>query len=392
MNRVIKTIPHKDENLLVSIVVPALNEEGTIREFVDWCWEGLSRAGVEGEVIIVDSSSDRTAEIAVSRGARVIKTPKNGLGQAYLDAIPHIRGEFVIMGDCDLTYDFRELEDFVKSYKAGNEFVMGSRFKGTIEVGAMPKLHQYFGTPLTTWILNTIYSSSFSDIHCGMRGISLSALRRMNLTSQGWEYASEMVLKATRLNLSIDEVPVMFYRDRDGRLSHHKRSGFLSPWIAGWVNLKVMLVFSAEKFFTWPALALLVTGLSLTGVTVIDHLSGGNLGFGSATLMTSMTAVAMGVLFFQLGMMPQLLHKFSSRFERKLSELATYNRGMVVAGALFFGSLLSFAFFISGFTRLGRAPESLFSAVLGAQFLLLAGIVFSGTLLLELLRRSRPKD
>jgi hypothetical protein len=187
-------------------------------------------------------------------------------------------------------------------------------------------------------------------------------------------------------------VPVTFYRDRDGRLSHHKRSGLLSPWIAGWVNLKVMLVFSAEKFFTWPALALLVTGLSLTGVTIIDHLSGGTLGFGSATLLTSMTAVAMGVLFFQLGMMPQLLHKFSSRFERKLSELATYNRGMVVAGALFFGSLLSFAFFISGFTRLGLAPESLFSAVLGAQFLLLSGIVFSGTLLLELLRRSRPKD
>lgn len=384
--------PENQEKPFVSIVVPALNEEVTIGEFIDWCLEGLRRAGVDGEILIVDSSSDNTAEIAALKGARVLRTPKMGLGQAYLDAIPHIRGEFVIMGDCDLTYDFRELDDFVRSYKSGHEFVMGSRFKGKIEPGAMPKLHQYFGTPLTTWILNTIYGSSFSDIHCGMRGISLAALKKMDLTSKGWEYASEMVLKATRLNLSIDEVPVMFYKDRDGRLSHHRRSGFLSPWIAGWVNLKVMLVFSAEKFFTWPALALLVTGGTLTGVTVFDQLSGGTLGLGSASLLSSMTAVAMGVLLFQLGMMPQLLHKFSSRFERKVSKLATYNRGMVVAGLLLIGSILSFGFFISGFTRLGLAPESLFSAVLGAQFLLLSGIVFSGTLLLELLRRSRPRE
>jgi glycosyltransferase involved in cell wall biosynthesis len=171
------------EKLEVSIVVPALNEELTIGEFVDWCWEGLSRSGVKGEILIVDSSSDRTGQIAEIRGARVIKTSRKGLGQAYIDAIPHINGDFVIMGDCDLTYDFRELGNFVTSYKSGSEFVMGSRFKGSIEVGAMPKLHQYFGTPLTTWILNSIYGSKFSDIHCGMRGISLAGLKKMNLTS-----------------------------------------------------------------------------------------------------------------------------------------------------------------------------------------------------------------
>jgi glycosyltransferase involved in cell wall biosynthesis len=380
------------EKLEVSIVVPALNEELTIGEFVDWCWEGLSRSGVKGEILIVDSSSDRTGQIAEIRGARVIKTSRKGLGQAYIDAIPHINGDFVIMGDCDLTYDFRELGNFVTSYKSGSEFVMGSRFKGSIEVGAMPKLHQYFGTPLTTWILNSIYGSKFSDIHCGMRGISLAGLKKMNLTSSGWEYASEMVLKAKKLNLSIDEVPVRFYKDREGRLSHHKRSGFLSPWKAGWVNLKVMLVFSAEKFLKWPGFAFLLTGSVLTAITIIDYTFGGRMGFGSATLLVSMTAMAIGALLIQLGMIPSLLHKFSTQFEQSFSKLANYNRGMVTSGLLFVGSVASFGVFISGFTSFGLAPDSLFPAVLGAQLMLLSGITFSSTLLLELIRRNVPPE
>ena len=156
------------KNPLISIVVPALNEKLTIGEFIDWCWEGLHAAGVSGEILIVDSSSDETPQIALKKGARVLRTPKRGLGHAYIDAVPFIRGKFIIMGDCDLTYDFRELMPFIEQYKKGMEFVMGSRFRGSIEIGAMPKLHQYFGTPLTTWILNQIYHSQYTDIHCGI--------------------------------------------------------------------------------------------------------------------------------------------------------------------------------------------------------------------------------
>src|SRR6266567_5405190 len=170
----------------LSIVIPALNEELTVGRFVDWCREGLREANVRGEIIIVDSSSDRTAEIALARGARVLKTPKRGLGRAYIDALPFIRGEYVLLGDADCTYDFRELANFVEKFRAGYEFIMGSRFKGSIEDGAMPPLHRYFGTPLTTWILNVMYGTHFSDIHCGMRGITLSALKRLKLASQSW--------------------------------------------------------------------------------------------------------------------------------------------------------------------------------------------------------------
>ena len=164
-----------------SIVIPALNEELTIGDFIDWCKEGLAKAGVTGEILIVDSSTDRTREIALSKGARVLKAPKRGLGRAYIDSLPFIRGKYVLMGDCDCTYDFRELEPFVKRFREGDEFVMGSRFLGYIEPGAMPPLHRYLGTPVTTWILNVIFSSHFSDIHCGMRGISRAARARMGL-------------------------------------------------------------------------------------------------------------------------------------------------------------------------------------------------------------------
>src|SRR3954466_5050720 len=149
----------------VSIVVPCLNEERTIGEFVDWCWQGLRDAGIDGEVLIVDSSTDRSPQIAEAHGARVLRVPKLGLGRAYIDAIPHIRGEYVVMGDCDLTYDFRELTPFVEKLDGGAEFVMGSRFSGYIEPGAMPRLHQHFGTPITTWFLNRIYGTRYSDIH-----------------------------------------------------------------------------------------------------------------------------------------------------------------------------------------------------------------------------------
>src|SRR5664279_5259668 len=222
----------------LSIVIPALNEELTIAQFVDWCMDGLRRANVEGEILIIDSSTDATAEIALSKGARVLKVPKRGLGRAYIDAIPFIRGDYVLLGDADCTYDFRNLGPFMAKFRDGYEYVMGSRFRGYIEPGSMPALHRYFGTPFTTLLLNLLYGSRFSDIHCGMRGISLQALRRMDLQSQSWEYASEMVLKSVHMDLKTAEVPVRFYKDQEGRFSHHKRAGWFSPWHAGWINLK----------------------------------------------------------------------------------------------------------------------------------------------------------
>src|SRR5580658_3921936 len=261
-------IPGSDEPApLLSIVIPALNEELTIADFVEWCKQGIAEAGIRGEILIIDSSSDATSAIALEHGARVLRTPKRGLGRAYIDAIPFIRGKYVLMGDADCTYDFRVLSPFVRAFEQGNEFVMGSRFKGYIEPHSMPPLHQYLGTPVTTQILNVIYRTRFSDIHCGMRGLTLTALVAMDLVSQSWEYASEIVLKSVQMKLRTVEVPIRFLRDKEGRLSHHKHSDWLSPWKAAWINLRAMFVNGADFFLIRPGLAMMLPGVALVLAT-----------------------------------------------------------------------------------------------------------------------------
>jgi len=279
----------------LTIVVPALNEAVTVGEFVDWCHEGIRRAGVSAQILIVDSSTDETPDIVLARGGEVLRVPKRGLGRAYIDAIPFIRGQWIVMGDADLTYDFRELDKFVAEFRRGAEFVMGSRFRGSIEDGAMPALHRYFGTPLTTWILNRIYKSRYSDIHCGMRGLTRDALVRIDLRSQSWEYASEMVLKAARLHLRLAEVPVKFYKDREGRLSHHRRAGWLSPWIAGWINLRAMLIYSPDSFLMKPGILLLGLGLALAlPLGVAGPVTIGRVGFNLHWMLLGLTSATLG--------------------------------------------------------------------------------------------------
>lgn len=383
-------IPQNDDGREpeISIVVPALNEEITIKEFVEWCWEGLRHAGINGEVIIVDSSSDKTPAIALQGGARVLRVPKRGLGQAYLDAIPYIRGNFIIMGDCDLTYDFRKVKDFIDSYKSGNEYVMGSRFKGSIEDGAMPPLHRYFGTPLTTWILNKIYKTSYSDIHCGMRGLTKDALKRIQLTSTGWEYASEMVLKAARVGLKIDEVPVSFYKDREGRFSHHRRAGFWSPWHAGWINLKVMLVYSPDSFLLKPGAGLAGLGLIIAFLSLFGSIEIGPVGFNIYMLLLGVTLVVLGYSLVQVGILARNQHLLRDGFEKFLVNKFSYDRGMVLSGSLFLVGFLIDLKFLYNYILKDYQVESLSRlAIFGLLLIIIAVQTFSFTLLLELGRR-----
>ena len=378
---------------VVSIVVPALNEEITIGEFIDWCWEGLGRSGVSGEIIIVDSSSDQTPQIALAKGAYVLRTPKRGLGQAYIDALPYVRGDFVIMGDCDLTYEFRNLQEFIGSYKAGHEFVMGSRFKGTIERGAMPSLHRYFGTPMTTWILNRIYKSHYSDIHCGMRGITKDALTRIHLTSSGWEYASEMVLKASRIGLRVAEVPVSFFKDREGRLSHHRRAGFWSPWRAGWINLKVMLIYSPDSFLIKPGIAFMAFGLFLCSLLSRGPVTVGPLGLNVYWMLFGMTATVLGFALFQTGILARISHGLRSGIEHTILNGISYDRGMLGAGILvLLGLFLDVPFSVRYVSNGFRITALSYSAIFGLLLIVLGVQTFAFTLLLELGRRLKRSN
>jgi glycosyltransferase involved in cell wall biosynthesis len=332
----------------LSIVIPAADEELTVGDFVEWCKQGLEDAGIAGEIVIVSSSKDRTAEIALEHGARVLKTPRRGLGRAYIDAIPFIRGRYVLMGDADCTYDFRLLIPFVEKFQEGYEYVMGSRWKGSIEPGAMPKLHQYLGTPVTTSILNRLYSSRFSDIHCGMRGITRDALVRMDLHSQSWEYASEMILKSVHMELRTTEVPVSFLKDREGRLSHHRRSGWFSPWSAAWINLRAMFVYGSDFFVFKPGLVLIALGLLLT-----LPLSFGDLDLGAITLSLNSQFLGVAVLTvggqaFSLGCIAQVLFDYTGRHRERWLRIFPYTRTVLIAfGLVILGIALAIPLVVS---------------------------------------------
>jgi glycosyltransferase involved in cell wall biosynthesis len=376
----------------VSIVVPALNEEITVGEFVDWCKEGLRRAGVTGQILIVDSSSDNTPNIVLEHGGEVLRTPKRGLGRAYIDAIPFIRGKWIVLGDADLTYDFRELTPFVQAFRDGAEYVMGSRFHGSIEKGAMPGLHRYFGTPLTTWILNRIYRGNYSDIHCGMRGLTREALQRIDLKSQSWEYASEMVLKAARLGLVTAEVPVKFYKDRKGRLSHHRRMGWLSPWIAGWLNLKVMLVYTPDSFLFKPGAFLLAAGLLLSLALAGGPIMIGPVGFSLYWMLFGVTCSTLGYSCIQIGILARVMHGLRPATLIRWQRLITYDRGMFASSALMLTGAALLAILVYRYLRHGLQLQSIsHPAILGILFVILGFQTFCFTLLMEMAQRVAHK-
>lgn len=380
----------------ISIVIPAMNEEPVIADFMDWVATGTADAGVAAEVLIVDSSTDRTADIALKKGARVLKTPPRGLGRAYRDAVPLIRGKYVIMGDADCTYDFRRIAPFLERFRDGCDYIMGSRFAGSIEAGAMPALHRYFGTPLTTFLLNLIYGTRFSDIHCGMRGITLEALKRMRLGSRSWEYASEMVVKSVRMKLKTVEVPVHFYKDRQGRMSHHRRIGWTSPWHAGWINLKAMLIYGADFFVMKPGLVMLAIGMA-----VIAALSAGPVAIGGVTLSlnTMMAAATLAIIGLEcvfLGCMAETLYDPSGAARRRWLGVFSYTRTMVLAGLAFLAGLglainFAAAYVGAGYTVFDDNITTNHMAVTGLTLMVLAFLTFVSTLLLHAIAAYAPR-
>jgi glycosyltransferase involved in cell wall biosynthesis len=371
----------------LSIVIPALNEELTIADFVAWCHAGMKAAGIVGEILIIDSGKDRTTELALAGGARVLRTPKRGLGRAYIDALPYIRGRYVVMGDCDCTYDFRELAPFVDKFRGGAEFVMGSRFRGYIEPGSMPPLHRYLGTPVTTWILNVIFGSKFSDIHCGMRGITKEALARMDLRSQSWEYASEMVLKSVHMGLRTEEVPIRFLKDREGRMSHHKRSGWFSPWQAAWINLRAMFVYGADFFLYKPGLLFLALGLLLTLPLSFGAQTLGPITFSMHWMLLGLALSILGLQCVYMGALSQVFFDYSGEITARWFRRVPYTRTVALSVAasgvgVLMGGALTWEYVRNGFRLFeGRAINHL--GILGLLFAMGGFMTFTFTLLLH---------
>jgi glycosyltransferase involved in cell wall biosynthesis len=236
----------------VSVVIPCLNEEENVASCVRGAIDALAVAGLTGEVIVVDNDSDdRSAQIAAAAGARVILEPRRGYGSAYLAGFKAARGAYIVMADADLTYDFDEIPNFVAKLDEGAQLVMGNRMDH-IQPGAMPWLHRYIGNPLLTGLLNLFFRTGVRDAHCGMRALRRDVLETLDLRTTGMEFASEMVIRASKQHLQIAEIEI----------EYHPRGGEskLSSFRDGWRHLRFLLVHSPNFLFILPGAVLAAIG------------------------------------------------------------------------------------------------------------------------------------
>ncbi len=273
---------------LVSVVIPCLNEAENIEVCVRAARDALDKMQVLGEIVVADNDSDdESARLAERAGARVIVEPRRGYGSAYLAGLADSRGRYIVMADADLTYDFDEIPRFVAALEEGAEMVIGDRMKN-IHPGAMPWLHRYIGNPILTGLLNLFFRTGVNDAHCGMRALRRDVLPRLDLRTTGMEFASEMVIRASKEQLRIAEFPI----------EYHPRGGEskLSSFRDGWRHLRYLLVHSPNHLFIVPGAVLAGFGTLIiivveTGLNLFGRAWGVHAIIGGALLMIVGTQV-----------------------------------------------------------------------------------------------------
>ncbi len=281
----------------LTILMPCLNEAATLAACIGKATAFIATSGVEAEILIADNGSDDASQqIANSLGARVVCVSVRGYGAALFQGAVAARGKFIIMGDADGSYDFAEIGPMLERLRDGADLVMGNRFSGAIRPGAMPWKNRHIGNPILTAIGRLLFRCPARDFHCGLRGFSATAFRRMDLRTIGMEFASEMVIKATLLQLRIEEVPATLSPDGRNRPPH------LRPWRDGWRHLRFMLLFSPRWLLLYPGLL-----LTLTGAGGVARLMLGPVHIGAVTLsvhtmvyFAAMVAIGFQVTLFSL--------------------------------------------------------------------------------------------
>ncbi|WP_448809372.1 glycosyltransferase family 2 protein [Agromyces bauzanensis] len=285
------------EAIELSIVMPCLNEAETLAVCIDKAKGFLARSGVVGEVIVADNgSTDGSQDLARAHGARVVDVPAKGYGSALLGGIEAARGEYVIMGDADDSYDFSRLDPFVERLRAGDELVMGNRFRGGIAEGAMPPLHKYLGNPVLSWIGRVLFRSPIGDFHCGLRGFNRRSILNLHLQTTGMEFASEVVVKSTLGGLRVSEVPTTLHKDGRSRPPH------LRSWRDGWRHLRFLLIFSPRWLFLIPGAVAFFLGLLGTLFITFGPIVFGDVGFdvSSQVYLAALTVVGYQSVLFAI--------------------------------------------------------------------------------------------
>jgi glycosyltransferase involved in cell wall biosynthesis len=273
----------------LTVVLPCLNEAETLAVCIRKAKASIAGMGIDGEVVVADNgSTDGSQDIARAEGARVVDVPIRGYGAALTAGIADAEGEFVIMGDADDSYDLSNLGPFVEALRGGADLVMGNRFAGGIEPGAMPALHRYLGNPALTAIGRFLFRSPVKDFHCGLRGFRREAILELDLRTTGMEFASEMVVKATLNKLNIVEVPTTLSPDGRSRAPHLRR------WHDGWRHLRFLLLYSPRWLFLYPGVVLFLVGLVLGGVLLAGPIQIGEHALDVSALVYAMAAVLIG--------------------------------------------------------------------------------------------------
>jgi glycosyltransferase involved in cell wall biosynthesis len=274
----------------LTILMPCLNEAETLAACIREAQAYLDRSGVQGEILIADNgSTDGSQAIGLSLGVRVIDVPVRGYGAALQAGIAAAHGRYVIMGDADMSYDFSALQPFVDCLLAGADLVMGNRFNGRIEPRAMPLLHRYLGNPVLSFLGRLFFKIHIGDFHCGLRGFARERILALGLTSPGMEFASEMVVRASRAGYAVAEVPTRLRPDGRSRPPH------LRTWRDGWRHLRFMLMYSPSWLFLYPGITLILFGLLGSGLLLPGPVAIGGIVFDIHTLMATGASVLIGM-------------------------------------------------------------------------------------------------
>jgi glycosyltransferase involved in cell wall biosynthesis len=373
--------PVAPDQIVVSVVIPCLNEEENIEACVGAALEAMREAGIAGEVVVADNASeDRSAELAAAAGARVVHEPRRGYGSAYLAGFAAARGRYIVMGDADLTYDFREIPRFVEKLEDGAELVMGDRMDN-IHPGAMPWLHRYVGNPVLTGVLNVFFHTGVSDAHCGMRALRRDVLPQLDLRTTGMEFASEMVIRASKENLDIRQLPI----------EYHPRGGEskLSSFRDGWRHLRFLLVHSPTYLFMLPGAILLALGTVISLIALLQINVFGRawdlhtMVAGALLMIVGIQVVALGLCAHAYGtyFMNEKDPWFDRMRRRFRLEHGLLLGSLTVAAGLVTGAVIVGIWFDRGFGQLSE--ERL--AVLAATLVIVGIQIFFTSFLLSIL-------
>jgi glycosyltransferase involved in cell wall biosynthesis len=366
---------------LVSVVIPCLNEAENIEPCVTAALTALERMGVPGEVVVADNDSeDDSARLAAQAGARVVVERRRGYGSAYLAGFAASRGRYIVMADADLTYDFDEIPRFVAALDEGAEMVIGDRMDN-IQPGAMPWLHRYVGNPILTGLLNLFFRTGINDAHCGMRALRRDVLARLDLRTTGMEFASEMVIRASKENLKIAEFPI----------EYHPRGGEskLTSFRDGWRHLRFLLVHSPNHLFILPGAVLAGVGTLIVvfvgaGLDFFGRAWGLHALIGGALLMIVGTQVlALGLCAHAYG--TYFMSEQDPWFDRMRARFRL-EHGLLLGGVFMFvgvviGGLILATWIAHGFGSL--SDEKL--AVVAASLLIVGIQIFFSAFLLSIL-------